>query len=129
MRTEKLPKERFRVYLARAAECRDMMDAAEAQEKWHAVGITAVHAVISAADALTTFYLGERSRGDGHADVAALVGRLPLRDAAAKVDTLVEVVSLKNQVEYEAVGVSERQARDMKKRAERFFSWAKANLP
>lgn len=129
MRDEPVPKDRYRVYLARAAESHALMEQAVEREWWHGAAITAVHTVISAADAMTTFYLGVRSRSPSHGDVVGLLKRIEVKDAAAKADVASQVLAKKNHAEYESSAVPPRQAEMMAKQASRFFAWARENLP
>ena len=105
------------------------MDDALARGDWNAVGLNAVHTVISAADALTTFYLGERSSGDAHADVVDLLRRLPFEaEARDRARQAFGVINEKNVVEYEDVDFNEAHARRCETRARRFHEWARGKL-
>jgi hypothetical protein len=127
-KTRKLNKTRHAVYLKKAAEFERAMTDAAARGDWNAVGLNAVHAVISSADALTTFYLGERSTGDSHADVVTLLRQLPLDDAKEKAQQASNVINEKNVVEYEDVDFNETTAERIEKQARRFHEWARAKL-
>lgn len=127
-KTRKLAAARYAVYLKKAAEFERAMGDASVRRDWNAVGLNAVHAVISAADALTTFYLGERSTGDSHADVVDLLRRLPLPDARGKAQQAFAVIHEKNVVEYEDVDFGEAAAARVEVQARRFHAWARATL-
>lgn len=66
MKTEPLPKAKARAYLQKAREFSRATDRASETGDWNAVGLNAVHTVISALDALTTYYLQERSKSRDH---------------------------------------------------------------
>lgn len=105
------------------------MDDAAGRQDWNALGLNAVHTVISAADALTVFFLGERSSGDSHQDVVELLRRLPFGDESrAKARQASEVIQVKNAVEYEDVDFEENEAMRCDARARRFHDWARSKL-
>jgi len=127
-KTRKLNKARHSIYLKKAAEFERAVADAAARKDWNAVGLNAVHAVISSADALTTFYLGERSAGDSHVDVVALLRQLPIEDANERSRQAFNVVNEKNVIEYEDVDFSSETAARVEKQARRFHEWARAKL-
>lgn len=128
LRVEKLPRETFRPYLKKAEAFQRTMEKAAAAGDWNAVGLNAVHAVISASDAVTTFYLGERSRGEDHNDAAQLLRRLPLEEAGERAEHALKVLRAKNLVEYEAREFEAREALAVMKRTTRFVGWAMEHL-
>ncbi|MFA5860272.1 MAG: hypothetical protein WDA16_01120 [Candidatus Thermoplasmatota archaeon] len=127
-KTRKLAKARYAIYLKKTAEFDRTMRDAAARKDWNAVGLNAVHTVISAADALTTFYLGERSTGDSHFDVIDLLRQLPLEEAKEKAQQAFSVINEKNVIEYEDVDFDEKSAGKIEKQARRFHEWARAKL-
>lgn len=127
-KTRKLAKARYTVYLKKAGEFERAMTDAASREDWNAVGLNAVHAVISAADALTTFYLGERSAGESHADVVDLLRQLPIADAREKAQQAFSVINEKNVVEYEDIDFGAESATRIEKQARRFHEWTRAKL-
>jgi len=128
MRVERLGKEKFRVYLRKATEFERTMEKAVEAGDWNAVGLNGVHAVISAADAMTCFFLGERSRGEDHEDVVGLLERVPLPDAKDRAEQVLKVLRVKNLVEYEARDFGAREATELAKRVRRIVAWAKEQL-
>lgn len=128
IKTRKLNKARHSIYLKKASEFERGMTDAAGRKDWNAVGLNAVHAVISASDALTTFYLGERSTGDAHADVIGLLRELPLEEAKEKARQASNVIDDKNAIEYEDVDFTAKSAERIEMQARRFVEWARAKL-
>lgn len=118
-----------RVYRAKCEQFRRAARVARDGGDWSAAGLNAVHAAIAASDALTSFHLGERSRGKDHSDAGALLARVALPDAKEKAGQLGRVVAMKNLVAYEAREPSRREAEEMMTRMERFVGWALQNVP
>ena len=128
LRVERVEHAKSAIYLRKADEFGAAMVQAAAAKNWNAVGLNAIHAVISATDALTSFHLGKRSRSQDHEDVIVLLRELPLEDVSAKASQALEVLRLKNRVEYEARLFEEDEANVVQLRAERFLAWAHAGL-
>lgn len=128
LRVERVEHAKSAIYLRKADEFGAAMAQAAAAKNWNAVGLNAIHAVISATDALTSFHLGKRSRSQDHEDVILLLRELPLQDVSAKASQALEVLRLKNKVEYEARLFEEEEAHVVQLRAERFLAWAHASL-
>lgn len=63
IRTEKLSKQQYRIYLDKAEEFYKLMKHAQSEKLWTGAGLNGIHCAISACDALTTFYLGRRAVG------------------------------------------------------------------
>ncbi|MBI5036520.1 HEPN domain-containing protein [Candidatus Micrarchaeota archaeon] len=123
-------KHRFAAYIKKADEFFQSLKEAVQAGRWEAAGLAAIHCVISSSDALTTYHLQQRSASERHQDAAQLLKRLPLPGGLQdKIKQFIDVLEMKNQVEYDAVPTSEKDALQMAKQAERFYSWAKANLP
>lgn len=94
------------------------------------VAVLAVHAVISACDAVCTRYLGERYKGDKHIGVVELLKKLKFerRELDQKIGQVKRVLSLKNIAEYEDKRISEEDAQEMLKDAERIVKWAESKV-
>lgn len=127
--TRSVSRERYATYRKKAKE---FLRASESSLKigdWNAVGLTAVHAAISAADALLVYYGGIRSTGDSHHDVAGLL-RLHIKDdqLGAKIQTLSKVLGYKYLAAYEDREVTEAEARVAEKLARRFLEWAQSRM-
>lgn len=128
IRTEKLDRSRARIYLQKAEEFARSMRQSAVRGDWNAVGLEAVHAVISAADAVTTAKLGLRSRAADHEEVVKLIRNLPSKQADAKAEQAQKVLEVKNLVEYEARTFEQAEAQATMKQAERFVIWARGEL-
>lgn len=95
------------------------------QEYTSAVGLNAIHAIISAADAVTVYRLGVRSAGEDHRhaiDLLTGVGDIPNLNSALRHHR--KALALKNTVAYEDRELTAREARDLAEHAERFCDWA-----
>lgn len=127
--TVDVDKHHYSDYLRKGEEFFQGLKEAVQAGRWNAAGLNAVHCVISASDALTAYYLGQRSISSRHQDAAQLIKRLPLSGTAEKAKQFLDVLNLKNKVEYGFHLTSEKEAVAMAKQAERFYAWAKENLP
>jgi len=73
IRSEKIEKSRFNLYLKKASDFYQTMISSYAQNNWNSVGLSAVHCVISATDALLTYKSGIRSASQKHSDIINLL--------------------------------------------------------
>lgn len=124
-RIETLPKSAGRDYLQKAERFCQMMRAAAAANNWEGAALAAVHTAISTVDAVTVFYLGQRSRGQKHEDAAALLSATAILGIAEKRRQFLDILRLKNAVEYEARTTRRAEAEQAALQAERLFLWAK----
>ncbi len=92
--------------------------------------LCAIHCVICASDALTIFYKGVRHSGEKHQDVIQLISKLDLEiaDFSNKARHLINVLDIKNNLEYEEKLTTESGALAAMKNTERFLFWAKDML-
>lgn len=129
LKTRSVSRERHGTYLKKAREFLRAAESASALGDWNAVGLNAVHAAISAADALLAYYGGVRSTGDSHHDVAGLL-RQHIEDEqlGSKIQTLSKVLTYKNLAAYEDREVTKAEGRDAEKLARRFLDWAQSRL-
>ena len=125
MRVSFIPRAKAGIYLGKAEEFLRAAEAAAERKEWNAVGLGSVHAGISAVDAITTFYLGERSRDPDHQVAAQLLRRVPLPEAAPHAEQFALVVREKNRIEYEAALFRAKEAQATMLRAKRLVSWAR----
>jgi hypothetical protein len=98
--------------------------------RWNSAAILAVHTVVSACDALTSFYLRIRCTSERHLDILTLINRLPLSkpDIDAKSKQIGRVIDIKNKAEYEERLITENEARSAAKDAERVLIWVQKNV-
>lgn len=129
IRTEKISKNLYHFYIGKADEFYQLLKHAEAKSLWNGAGLNAVHCVISSCDALTTFYLGERSRGEKHEDVIDLLKRINIKEVSKRIRQLSSILGVKNLVEYEAREFYKEDALKIATQAERFYNWVKDQLP
>lgn len=124
MRTEKLAPAKAEVYLRKAQEFARLMDDAGAREDWNALGLAAVHTGISSVDAVTTWFLKERSSDADHEAAAHLIRRVPLADALDRAEQFEQLIRSKDAVEYEARWFGAKEGRANAQRAKRLLAWA-----
>ena len=128
MKTRNVDKHKYRNYLAKADEFFDIMNESISKGKFNAAVLNAIHCAISSADALTVFYKGVRHADDRHEDIVVLLNTLGLQDMQSKNRQLLDLLRIKNSAEYEEKLMTETNALDSIKNAERFFKWVKAIL-
>ena len=89
-------------YFQKATEFYDMMEMSFQQRKWNATGFNAIHAAISASDALLALYGSIRNVSKDHKEAAKLLNKtVAHRDTKAASEQLRKILGLKNMVEYE----------------------------
>lgn len=128
LKIKTVEKSDYRIYLKKATDFHDIMLKALDSFNWTAAGLNAVHCAISCCDALLVFHLGVRSAGEDHRQAADLLLRLPQK-LTEEVATLKRIVAKKNLIAYENRDFHRSEALETTKMAERFYSWAKSNLP
>ena len=128
-KTRDVPRERYTTYLKRSRQFLNAVRAASSSGDWDAVGLNAVHCAISAADALLVYHGGVRSAGDSHQDAARLL-ELHVKgdETAPKAKSLVKIISYKHLAAYEDRELTETEAREVAKLAQRFLEWAQSRL-
>lgn len=128
IKTKKVDRSKSASYWVKAKEFEELMEKAAEVGKWNGVGLNAIHAVISAADAATVHCFGLRSREEDHEQVYELLRRVPHPDALAKASQAIEVVQRKNVVEYEARLFEETEGQAVAEKARRFLQWVEKIL-
>jgi len=128
-RIPRRPEERgtHAAYLAKAEEFfRSAVDNLTSR-RWNAAALSAVHASIAAADAVSIVERGSRSASQRHADLLDhLAG--PGQERAAALAHLRRVLSRKNVVEYESRLFTQKEAEEVVQHAERFLAWARSRV-
>jgi HEPN domain-containing protein len=122
-RTEVAPRGEHAAYLRKATEFAASARGALADKRFQSAGLEAVHAVISACDALTIARLQLRSRGEDHRDVLHLLDRIRTEGIADLKRQVAQVLSVKNLVEYAGSELSVRRTEQLVVQAERVVSW------
>lgn len=118
----------YRNYLRKADECFNSMNASFTNGDWNMAVIASVHCAISSADALTVKFLGIRHKGMRHEGVVKLLNELKLDDISKKNRQLLNLLSIKSAAEYEPRLMSQTEASEAVRDAERFYKWAKGVL-
>lgn len=100
------------------------------RENWNAVGLNAVHAAISASDAITIYQIGKRCTSEKHSDAVKLfLFAFPGNSEAKKQSNhLSRLIAKKNIVEYESRLFQQREAIESLKHSERFLNWVIKNI-
>ena len=128
-KTRAVDKSEYRDFLAKAKDFASMLDLALAGSKWNSAGLQAVHAVISASDAVIVYYGGVRSVELDHREVVGLLHDIIGEAAATAGRHVSRVIAKKNLVEYEGRSISQTEAREMAEHAKRFLEWVTGMLP
>jgi len=117
-------------YLVKAKEFLLAAQDSYARGSWNAVGLNAVHAAISANDAITVYQIGKRCVSEKHSDaVKLLLSAFPNNsEAKNQSNHLTRLIAKKNIVEYESRLFQQREAVELLKHSERFVNWAIKNL-
>ncbi|MBI2412242.1 MAG: HEPN domain-containing protein [Deltaproteobacteria bacterium] len=128
-KTRAVEKSQYRAFLSKANDFAFMMEMALKEGKWNSAGLQAVHAVISASDAVIVYYGGVRSSELDHREVVGLLQDIIGEDASTAGRHVIRVIGKKNLVEYEERVITQTEARDMADHARRFLEWAAGMLP
>lgn len=125
-KTVKTPRSEARLYLAKAQQFCAEATTAIMCSRYDAAMLNAVHAAISAADAVCVTLGGRRSADSDHQRAADLLQEIGGKstDVSTQVRRLRELLTKKNAVEYESRLASAKEATGAVQRAERFFAWA-----
>jgi len=124
IKTKAIERSRYRVYLKKATEFYEMSCKAKELGKWNAVGLNAVHCTISSSDAILVFYAGIRSISEGHLAVIDLLSNsVSLPEVRSKCETLRKILVKKSIIEYEHRDFTQKEALEMLKLTERFYTW------
>jgi HEPN domain-containing protein len=121
-------KKLYRNYLQKAEEMLEMARYGVTTSKNNATVVASIHCAINAMDALSIFYFGKRQSGEHENAVDLVRGALSegeFKEVAKQFGGLIE---LKNQAEYQPDLLSQRQAADAVRRADRILSKVKEKL-
>ncbi|HHT9137770.1 MAG TPA: hypothetical protein ACFYEK_11085 [Candidatus Wunengus sp. YC60] len=128
-KTKAVDKNQYQAFITKAKDFAFMMDISLEEGKWNSAGLQAVHAVISASDAVIVYYGGVRSAEVDHREVVGLLQDIIGKDVSAAGRHVSMVIAKKNLVEYEERLISQAEARDMTEHAKRFLAWVIGILP
>jgi HEPN domain-containing protein len=124
IKTKALERSEYKTYLKKASEFYDTMLQAKERGNWNAVGLNAIHCAISSSDAMLVFYAGIRSASDDHLAVIELLSNsVKLPEVKSKCETLRRILVKKSIIEYENRDFTQKEALEISKLVERFYSW------
>lgn len=128
--TRRVEKGVYLTYFKKAKDFYQTMHDATAKGNWNSVGLEGVHCVISATDALLAYTSGIRCTSQDHREVVRLLKeKIKTPQSVSHAKHLLKVISMKNLVEYEARDFNEKEARELAKHTERYFTWIKSLIP
>jgi len=127
-RTESRAPSSYHPYLTKAKEFEANARRSLEEGLLNSAGLEAVHAVISACDALTVFHLGLRSRGPDHRQVLALLGRIPLEGIDGVRAQVSNALDRKNAIEYDGETIDTADANNLVSTASRVLTWVARHL-
>jgi len=129
IKTKAIMRSEYRTYLKKATEFYDTMLHAKKTGMWNAVGLNAVHCAISSSDAMLVFYEGIRSASDDHLAVIDLLSTsIKSPDVKSKCETLRKILVKKSIIEYEDRDFTQKEALEILKLTERFYSWVVSSI-
>jgi HEPN domain-containing protein len=126
LKTHEVPKTKARSYLGKARQFLEVSTTSLGSERYDAALLLAIHAGLSACDAVTVALRGVRSIEPDHLRAADLLeaAAREAEDVQQHASQLRGLLKVKNLVEYEDRRVSAREAETGSKRAERLVNWA-----
>ena len=128
--TRSIDKAQYQNYWKKAVELREASRHCMVSRKWNAAAFNAIHASISANDALLVFFHGLRSRGPKHDDAVKLLSLyIKHEKTSSNAAHLKKLLTLKNVVEYESRLFTQGEAQKITRHAERFMEWVESLLP
>lgn len=124
------PRSEARLYLAKATQFSAEAVAALKSSRNDAAMLNAVHAAISATDAVCVALAGRRSADPDHQRAVDLLQEIGggSRGIAGNVRQLRMLLAKKNVVEYESRRATAKEASETVTRAERFVAWANQTI-
>ncbi len=128
-KTRAVDKSEFYDFLAKARDFASVMELSLEAGKWNSAGLQAVHAVISASDAVIVYYGGVRSIGLDHREVVGLLHDIIGEAAATAGRHVSRVIAKKNLIEYERRSITQNDAIEMVEHAKRYLEWVIGILP
>ena len=122
-------RDKYKTYLKKAGEFYNTMFQAKEMERWNAVGLNAVHCAISSSDAMIVFYAGIRSTSDDHLALIDLLSTsVKLPEAKSKCESLRKILVKKSTIEYEDRDFTQKEALELLKLTERFYTWVVSKI-
>jgi hypothetical protein len=113
-------------FLIKAKEFAETMEESVARRKWNAAALNAIHAGISACDAVTSALSGTRSRSQRHDDAVKLLKTcVRARGTDEAANHLHQLLRAKHNVEYEGRLFTQSEALALANHARKFVAWAR----
>jgi HEPN domain-containing protein len=128
-KTRSVSPQAARNYLKKAQEFNATMKTALAACHWNAAALSAVHAAISAGDALLAAFASIRSAEQDHRQIVTMLADQLGKDGEQASRHVQRVIARKNLVEYEERLITESDARQMATHVERLMKLVEAKLP
>ena len=121
----------YKEYLNRSEELLNASQYSFENQNWDACALNAVHAAISASDALTTYKLGERSAGQSHDEAVRLFKQTDFQDKETQSNAvrLSSILKEKNASAYEEKPVKPRTAEILLIESRRLLEFVKIKVP
>jgi uncharacterized protein (UPF0332 family) len=130
-KTRDIEKSLYVNYLKRAEECFHAAKTSFAVQEWNSATISAIHAVISASDAMCVYFLGKRNASESHNEAAALFKSIKADDEAINTNAnrIAKILGIKNIAEYEERLVFRSEAEKALLDCKRFIEYVRGKLP
>ena len=130
-RVRAVAKQKYVIFVRRSEEFESAVSAAAERGHSDAAVSNAIHAAISIADALSVYYLGQRSAAQRHEESLRLLLSLTMdaKDLDRNVRHLTSLLELKSAAEYDERSVTASEAKAARNHMSRFLEWARARLP
>ncbi|MBI5347045.1 MAG: HEPN domain-containing protein [Candidatus Aenigmarchaeota archaeon] len=131
MRTRPVNKYLYKNCLKKAEEFMESAKGAFLKSHWNSAVTNAVHSAISSSDALLVFFKELRSAGESHDEILILLSGLDIdkEELKKKTQQFQRLAQIKNSAEYEEKLMSQQDAENSLRDAERFLEWVKGKLP
>jgi len=127
-RTRSVSPRGARNYLQKAEEFAISMEQGLEEGRWNAAALSAVHAAISAGDAMLAAFVGIRSAEQDHRQIVSLLSDHLGEDGHKMANHVQRVVARKNLVEYEDRLVKESDAVQMAEHVRRLLQQVREKL-
>jgi HEPN domain-containing protein len=131
IRTRDVARNDYANYMKRSDECFAAAQVSLSKGDWNAAAICAIHACISAGDALCIYFMGKRHSGPDHRDTVGLLEMTggENQELTINANRLRKVIGIKNMAEYEERLARRAEAEKVMAYTERFLAFAKSRLP
>lgn len=122
-----IDKGQYSIFLDKAKSFYEAMNMSEEFQNWTAVGLNAVHCVITINDALLTKEKGIYCIAKNHLDAVDLLKQNISESGVKEASNhLRKTIALKNTIEYEAKPFTHKMGDTIYQHATKFYNWALA---